>query len=93
MAAAVLSSQVHITFIPPVHFSIFIVQRGIIIPFIAGMVMGIPVIGMLIEPIIPIPRSMVIMLFIVSSFSYCLAWPVSPSTSSVIPLPRSDETI
>jgi hypothetical protein len=38
----ILSSHIHIIFIPPSHFSIFIVQRGIIImPFIPGIIMGI----------------------------------------------------
>lgn len=62
--AAAASVDVHIIFIPPSIFSIFIVQRGIIIMFIAGIIpipmpMFIPDIG------IPmLPRSIVIMLFI-----------------------------
>jgi hypothetical protein len=50
ISAAVLSSQVQVTFMPPGHFSIFIVQRGIIMP----MVFAIPGIMPLIMPgIIP----------------------------------------
>jgi hypothetical protein len=32
MAATVLSSHTQVIFIPPAHFSIFMVQRGIIMP-------------------------------------------------------------
>ncbi len=32
ISAAVFSSHMHMIFIPPAHFSIFIVQRGIIMP-------------------------------------------------------------
>jgi hypothetical protein len=35
------SSQLQVIFMPPVHFSIFIWQRGIIIPVIAGLIAGI----------------------------------------------------
>ena len=53
------SSAVHVTIIPPGHFSIFMVQRGaimpgIIPPIIEGIVMGdIADIGDIIEPIPP----------------------------------------
>lgn len=46
MAQAVASSQVQVNFIPPVIFSIFIMQRGTITMFgvVVGMVLGaIPV--------------------------------------------------
>jgi hypothetical protein len=78
ISADVLSSQVQTTFIPPLTFSIFIVQRGVIIPPL--MPIGIPVIEgidpipgiMPIDPVpgIPIPviRSLVIMLLIANSF-------------------------
>lgn len=73
IAAAVLSSHVQVIFIPPVIFSIFIMQRGIImpepgcididgiIPFIMGIIPGIMplfIIGIIIP--ICIIRSLVI---------------------------------
>jgi hypothetical protein len=53
---AILSSQLQVIFMPPVHFSIFIMQRGIIIPVMAGFIVGIvapipdiiPVIGFIV---------------------------------------------
>ena len=59
MLRAMASSQVQVTFMPPVHFSNFMVQRGIIMGFIEGvpegMVMpGIPIIPG-IMPAMPIP--------------------------------------
>jgi hypothetical protein len=42
MAQAVGSSQVQVSFIPPAHFSTFIVQRGTITMFGAGVV-GVPI--------------------------------------------------
>jgi hypothetical protein len=71
VAAESSSSQVQVIFMPPLHFSIFIVQRGtmhICMPpgAAAGMPpdMGEPIVPM--EPIIPL--SMTIMLVIVNSF-------------------------
>jgi hypothetical protein len=50
MPQCILSSHVHMIFMPPSHFSIFIVQRGIIIMLpIAGIIMGMP--GVIIEGI------------------------------------------
>jgi hypothetical protein len=48
MLHAILSSHEQVIFIPPLHFSIFMVQRGIIMPgaaagFIVGMVAPIPI--------------------------------------------------
>jgi hypothetical protein len=40
MLQAIMSSQLQVIFMPPVHFSIFIVQRGIIMPLIAGFIVG-----------------------------------------------------
>jgi hypothetical protein len=40
MLHAILSSQLQVIFIPPVHFSIFMVQRGIIMPVMAGFIVG-----------------------------------------------------
>jgi len=63
--ADVLSSQVIIIFMPPGHFSIFIMQRGIIMPGI----MGDMVIPGIIEPmdmgIIPIIRSLVMVVLVI----------------------------
>jgi len=42
MEQAILSSQLQVIFMPPVHFSIFMVQRGIIKPFMAGVGAGMP---------------------------------------------------
>lgn len=53
VAADVSSSQVHVIFMPPWHFSIFIVQRGtIIMPGMVGAAAGMLAPG--IEPIVPI---------------------------------------
>jgi hypothetical protein len=73
--AAVLSSQVQVIFMPPAHFSIFIVQRGIIIEGMlddSGIIGMRPIMGMpIMPPIGPIPmldvRSLVIVLLISSS--------------------------
>jgi hypothetical protein len=60
MVQAALSSQVQVIFIPPVHFSIFMVQRGImshcapvgivdmLVPVIAGMLIPVRSIIMLV---------------------------------------------
>jgi hypothetical protein len=40
MLQAILSSQTQVIFMPPVHFSILMVQCGIIIPVIAGAEVG-----------------------------------------------------
>jgi hypothetical protein len=66
MPTAIASSLVHIIFIPSVHFSIFMVQRGIIIMFMAGMAI-IPGAPPIIVPGMFI-RSIVIMVFIVFAF-------------------------
>lgn len=71
MAADILSSHIHMTFMPLAIFSIFMVQRGTIMPDIAFMdiegtgiepIMGafMPVVG----AFIIIPRSVVIALVI-----------------------------
>ena len=54
---AVGSSQAQVIFIPPAHFSIFIVQRGTMSMFgiVAGMPIGIPMpVGIGIVPPIPV---------------------------------------
>jgi hypothetical protein len=53
VAALISSSQVQVSFMPPAHFSNFIVQRGtIIIDGVAGAIWGMPPCG--IEPMLPI---------------------------------------
>jgi hypothetical protein len=55
VVAAILSSQTHVTFMPPVTFSNFILQRGIIAMFIGIMPgMGVPIPGV-IMPGMPMP--------------------------------------
>jgi len=83
--AETLSSQMHVTFIPPAHFSKVILQRGTIIMFMpAGIVPGEPIIpgepGILM-PGMPIPaRSVIIAVMIEYSSSWCLRRRESPST-------------
>jgi hypothetical protein len=65
MLHAVGSSQVHIIFMPPAHFSNFIVQRGTII--MVGIIGAVPLAGAMPAPMpgIPIPvRSIIIALVI-----------------------------
>ncbi len=73
MLHAILSVQVQVTFMPPWHFSNFMVQRGTIIMFIpAGMPVGIPVVPMPVLPIMPVimaARSIIIVPVIVASLS------------------------
>jgi hypothetical protein len=70
MPTDILSSLVQVIFMPPVHFSILIVQRGtIIIPGPPGMVVGAPIVPMPMPwapmPAMPIPdRSIIIALAI-----------------------------
>jgi hypothetical protein len=46
MLQAILSSQVQVIFIPPVHFSILSVQRGTIIQLVPSvMAVGVPTVG------------------------------------------------
>jgi hypothetical protein len=74
--AAVLSSHMQVSFIPPGHFSIFIVHCGIIMlgmlpasEFIIPMrpiIMGMPIIGIpIMPPICPIPMLIILSLLIV----------------------------
>jgi hypothetical protein len=51
MLHAVLSSQEQMIFIPPWHFSNFMVQRGTIIQ-LAGITLGLPIMGV---PMLPVP--------------------------------------
>jgi hypothetical protein len=62
MVHDILSSHVQVIFIPPSHFSIVMVQRGIIIMFIpGGIVVGAPIVPMPM-PAVPIPMRSIIML-------------------------------
>ena len=70
MLQAILSSQLQVIFIPPVHFSILKVQRGTIIQLVeAGMPVGLPIVELPMPgidiPGIPIPVRSIIMLDIV----------------------------
>jgi hypothetical protein len=74
VAAAISSSQVQVSFMPPLHFSIFIVQRGTMAMPRLGIMLGIPDIwpieGIPLDmPAAPIimPRSIIIALDIASS--------------------------
>jgi hypothetical protein len=50
MPAATASSLLHVTFIPPGHFSIFMVQRGTIIMFKPDGIVAVP-------PMTPVPMA------------------------------------
>ena len=53
MPQAILSSHEHMIFMPPVHFSIFILHCGIIIPVMTGEVIGmVPPIPGIIIPLV-----------------------------------------
>jgi hypothetical protein len=74
MPQAILSSQEHVIFIPPVHFSILRVHRGTIIQFIIpGIAVVEPVIGApipgILMPCIAIPARSIITLDMKHSFS------------------------
>jgi hypothetical protein len=71
MVQAALSSQVQVIFIPPLHFSIFMVQRGImshcepagmgvmLVPDIAGMLIPVRSIIMLVMASTPCEKSVI----------------------------------
>jgi hypothetical protein len=71
MLHAILSVQEQVIFIPPWHFSNFMVQRGTIIMFMPlGMPVGIPVVpAPPIMPVIMAARSTIIVPVIVASLS------------------------
>jgi hypothetical protein len=74
VAAAISSSHVQVIFMPPLHFSIFIVQRGTMAMPMLGIMLGMPAIWPVMEgipldmPAAPIimPRSIIIALDIES---------------------------
>jgi hypothetical protein len=86
MLQAILSSHEQVIFIPPVHFSIFILQRGIIIPVIAGVMVGI---------VVPIPDIMVVVAGVmVAVFMVVSSWAPSPIGRDHLGLQAgSDESI
>jgi hypothetical protein len=55
MPADIASSQVQVIFMPPVHFSIFMVQRGIIIMFMLAGIVAAPPITPVPMPGVPMP--------------------------------------
>ena len=69
MLHAILSSQLQVIFMPPVHFSTLKVQRGTISQLgLTGIVEGVPMPGIVVVPIPGIPmRSIIIVLDIVTT--------------------------
>ncbi len=74
IAAETLSSQAHTIFMPPVHFSNVIVQRGTIIMFVpAGAVAVVPItpVGpVMLTPAIPFPARSVIIAVVIQGSPY-----------------------
>jgi hypothetical protein len=73
MLQAILSVQVHVTFMPPVHFSNFMVQRGTIIMFMPAGMPGVIPVPMPVPPIMPViiaVRSIIIVPVIERSLSF-----------------------
>jgi hypothetical protein len=77
--AAILSSQEHMIFMPPVHFSNLMVHRGTIMPLIpvgpAGIAVGSPFIAVLAIPML----GTIVALAIVESPVALAASPAEPS--------------
>lgn len=87
MAQAVASSQTQVIFMPPAHFSILKVQRGIIIMFVGIIGPVEPVIGL-----IPVIRSAIVFMVAIMCTSYsCGRWlrpkVVAGLTRDMIPAP------
>jgi hypothetical protein len=95
MPAETLSSQAHMTFMPPLHLVNVIVQRGTIIMFVpAGAVDGVPIIPL--GPDIGMPgmaipeRSIIIVVAILISFSAHQPVATRPTPGSIgFIVPRS----
>ena len=69
IVAAIVSSQVQVIFMPPLHFSIFIVQRGTIIHCgVVGMVAVPPIapVAMGPMPVMPMPLRSIIIAFVIA---------------------------
>jgi hypothetical protein len=85
-AEAASSSQSQVIFMPPLHFSIVMVQRGTIIMFDpAGMVEGVPIDPALI-PLMPImvARSIILALDIVNAFRLAKRRVILPGPTSTV---------
>jgi hypothetical protein len=73
MLQAILSVQVHVTFMPPAHLSNFMVQRGTIIMFMPAGMPGVIPVPMPVPPIMPViiaVRSIIIVPVIERSLSF-----------------------
>jgi hypothetical protein len=84
MLQAIGSSQLQVIFMPPVHFSIFMVQRGSIRKFGAvGIPVGVPTAGDAIPgipmPGIAMPVRSIIIAFAISSLPWIERRPARPS--------------
>ena len=84
MLHAVGSSHMQVIFIPPVHFSIFIVQRGTI-SMLVGMPVGLPMlVGVIPDmpiPDMPMPVRSTIIAFVITFTPF--------GTSAGSPVPRA----
>jgi hypothetical protein len=95
MPAETLSSQAHMTFMPPLHLVNVIVQRGTIIMFVpAGAVDGVPIIPL--GPDIGMPGMAIpersIIIVVATSISFSAHQPVAtrPTSGSIgFIVPRS----
>jgi hypothetical protein len=78
MLHAILSSQLHMIFMPPVHLSISKVQRGTII--MLGAMAGVPMAGVFIAgmPMLAIPEFRSIIIALVIFRLLCLTGPSAP---------------
>lgn len=78
MLHAILSSHEQVIFMPPVHFSIFMVQRGTIIQFgLVGIAEGVAMPGVPIPGIPMLDRSIIMLPVIAHSLSDMAVRPVS----------------
>jgi hypothetical protein len=67
MLADIASSQVQVIFMPPGHFSIFIVQRGSIIIFMpVGMVPVLPMVGVPMPVMLMPARSIILVIIMIA---------------------------
>jgi hypothetical protein len=82
MPQAILSSQEHVIFMPPLHFSILRVQRGTMSQFITpGITVGVPAMGApipgILMPCIAIPARSIIKLDMKTPFTGRIVPPAS----------------
>jgi hypothetical protein len=95
VAAAISSSQVQVIFMPPLHFSIFIAQRGtmhICMPLGMPAAIGPPAIGEAMAPIGPIMLLSIIIMLAIPKLLYLRPKPAQCSEFGTRPwaLPESD---